>query len=384
MILRSNGCIQTGYSPRVIVFSAVLDAPSDVPLSVLSDHSFGVSSVAFSRDSRWLCTLGNSYDGFVLIYSINIKSGLARLHSSNKCSNVICVIWMGSCVISFGIRHVKVWRLERATPSSPSKTRLDLENNLAGPLGSPTPRTFCGRNCLLGELINATFTAAVAISDSKAILCTAQGEICLLDDTDRTQRLEKVARVDFRVHCITFDGNEDLVWVAGEGGVTSAITLDDLTKANKSSPLNATSSSLQSNHASNVEKGSSTLALATIRKRIISIDANHVIEIRTAEEINKAWTLSTRSKRLPAHESAVLGVRSLIPKSEQDAPDFLTFSAKGTVLFWLLNGTCTGSLVIPLERLGCLENGDTNEVKTVVPFDGDSYLVSGDKSGVLR
>ena len=368
----------------MILFSTASDAPSDVPLSILSDHSFGVSSVAFSRDSRWLCTLGNSYDGFVLIYSINLKSGLARLHSSNKCSNVNHVIWMGSSVVSIGIRHVKVWRLERATPSSPSKTRLELESNLTGPLGSPNPRTFSGRNCLLGELIDATFTAAVAISDSRAILCTVQGDICLLDDTDRTQRLERVARVDFKVHCVTFDRNGDLVWIAGEAGMTKPMNLDDLTKPNKSSISTAVVSSLQSKKEPNIEKRPITLAIGLVRGRVISVNANRIIEIRTAEAISSTSDLTTISKRLPAHESAVLGVRSLLPKSEEDGPDFLTFSAKGTVLFWLLNGACTGSIEIPLDQPSCPEDGDTNEVKTVVPFDADSCLACGDKSGALR
>ena len=76
----------------MLIFSTA--SPSDVPLSILSDHSFGVSSVTFSDDSRWLCTLGNSHDGFILIYSINAKTGSARLHSSNKCSNVSRVTWM--------------------------------------------------------------------------------------------------------------------------------------------------------------------------------------------------------------------------------------------------------------------------------------------------
>ena len=376
--------MQTGYNPRVMLFSTASDAPSDVPLSVLSDHSFGVSSVAFSPDSRWLCTLGNGYDGFVLIYSINLKTGMARLHSSNKCSNVICVIWMGSSVVSIGIRHVKVWRLERATPVSPSKTRLELENSLAGPLGSLNPRTFSGRNCLLGELIDATFTAAIAVSDSKAILCTAQGDICLLDDADCTQRLERVARAEFKIHCVTFDSDEDLVWIAGEGGVTSPMNLDDLTKSSQSSAPAAALPILQSKKAPNMEKRPITMALGLVRGRIISVDANRIMELRTAEALSSTLALSTVLKKLPAHESAVLGVRSLLPKSEADSPDFFTFSAKGTVLFWLFDGTCVDSVEIPLDQTSRPEGGDTNEVKTVVPYNPDSCLVSGDRLGVLR
>lgn len=157
----------------MLLFSTASDVRLNAPLSVLTDHSFGISSVAFSRDNRWLCTVGNKYDGFVLIYSFNPKTGLAKLHFSNKCSNVCFVSWMGSNVISVGTRHVKVWRLERVTPISPLKTRLELETN---PPASPTPKTFSGRNCLLGALIDATFSTAVGLSDSKAVVCTIQGD----------------------------------------------------------------------------------------------------------------------------------------------------------------------------------------------------------------
>jgi hypothetical protein len=291
---------------------------------------------------------------------------------------------MGSSVVSIGIRHVKVWRLERATPVSPSKTRLDLENSLAGPPGSLNPRTFSGRNCLLGELIDATFTAAVAVSDSKAILCTAQGDICLLDDTDCTQRLERVARAEFKIHSVTFDSNQYSVWIAGEGGVTSPMNLDDLTKSSQSSAPAAALPLLQSKQAPNMEKRPITLALGLVRGRIISVDANRIMELRTAEALSSTLALSTVLKKLPAHESAVLGVRSLLPKSEANGPDFFTFSAKGTVLFWLFDGTCVGSVEIPLDQISRPEGGDTNEVKTVVPYNPDSCLVSGDKVGVLR
>ena len=368
----------------MIIYSAGSDNPSDAPLSVLTDHSFGVTSVAFSSDSRWLCTLGNSYDGFVLIYSINQKTGMARLHSSNKCSNVNSVSWMGSSVISIGTRHVKVWRVERAAPSSPSKTRLELEISLSGPPGSPIPKTFSGRNCILGELIDSTFTALVAISDCRAIVCSAQGDICLLDDSDRTQRLEKVAQVTFKVQCVTFDCNNKMLWVAGEGSGVKAIKLQDLLQPRRSNSTSLVSPTLDSEPTSSSDRGPTVVSVGFIRNRIVSVDSNRSIEINAAEESGTIPSSSAVSKRLPAHDSAVLGVRSLLPKSSQDSPDFLTFSAKGSVRFWLLDGTCTGNVDIPLDQASCTEDGDINELKTVMPSDADGHLLSGDKNGTLK
>ena len=361
----------------MLIFCTASDSPSDVPLSILSDHSFGVASVAFSHDSRWLCTLGNEYDGFILIYSINTKTGSAKLHSSNKCSNVHRVTWMGHSVVSIGNRHAKVWR----TDVSPSKTKLEVDNNGTRPPGSPTPKAFAGRNCLLGPLIDATFTSVAAISESSAILCTAQGDICLLDDSDRTQRLERLAQVEFSILCVVFDHACGLVWVGGRHGATRSVRLDTSNKPTISTDSPVKTSSLSSNHSVMMPD---TTAIGLVRGRVITVDSHRVVEIRGVEDNKGTSGMNSLIKRLPAHESSVLGVSSLLPKSRVDGPDFLTFSAGGTVLFWLLNGTCTGSMTIPLDQPIHPEDGDANNLKVVVPLDSDEHLLSGDKMGVLR
>lgn len=157
--------------PRISIFSLADDAPLDTPLTTLNEHSnFGIRSVAFSADSRWLCSLGNINDGFIFLWSIS-KNGSARLHASNKCvSSVQEIAWMGTSVISVGTRHVKVWRHD-PEPASPTKGRSELIKGYEIPPASPVPKAFSGRNCILGSLIDAVFTSVVAISQSKAILC---------------------------------------------------------------------------------------------------------------------------------------------------------------------------------------------------------------------
>ena len=361
----------------MLIFSTASDSPPDVPLSILSDHSFGISSVAFSDDSSWLCTLGNQYDGFILIYSINAKTGSAKLYSSNKCSNVHRVTWIGHSVVSIGMRHVKVWRI----PVSPSKTRLELDDHGIGAPESPTPKAFAGRNCLLGLLMDATFTSVTAISDCRAILCTAQGDICLLDDSNRTQRLERVAQVDFGILCVVFDHTSRLVWIGGRQGTTRSMHLDTLIKPIiPITPRDRTS--LFSSAI--VEVVPDIMAIGLLHGRIITLDSHRIIEIRGVSDTERASEEDSGSKRLPAHESAVLGVFSLLPKSRTDGPDFLTFSARGTVLFWLLDGTCTGSTKIHLDQPVYPEDGDTNDLKIVVPLGSDEQLLSGDTMGILR
>ena len=271
---------------------------------------------------------------------------------------------------------MKVWR----TPVSPSKMRLEKDDIGIELSNSSSPKAFAGRNCLLGPLMDATFTSIAVISDRRAILCTSQGDICILDDSHQTQRLEKVARVDFGILCVVFDHAHGLVWVGGRQGTLRSMHLNTLIKPTVSSFQPGTISSSSSN---SLEIVPDTIAIGFVRGRIITIDSHRVIEIRGLVDPAGASVIGSASKRLPAHESAVVGVSKLLSKSMVDGPDFLTFSARGSILFWRLDGTCTGSMKISLDQPIHSEDSDINALKIVVPSGSDDHLLSGDKMGVL-
>ena len=284
---------------------------------------------------------------------------------------------MGHSVVSIGIRHARVWR----KTASPSKTRLELDDIGIGSSKNLTPKAFAGRNCLLGPLMDTTFTSVAAISDCRAILCTAQGDICLLDDSHQTQRLERVAHVDFGILCVVFDHARGLVWIGGRQETMRSMHLDTLIKPTVPTAPPVRTSPLSSPGSDMVPD---TIAIGFVRGRVITINSHGIIELRGLINTEKASVMGTDSKKLPAHESAVLGVSDLLSKSRVDGPDFLTFSAKGSVIFWLLSGACTGCMKIPLDRPAYPEDGDTNDLKIVVPLESDERLLSGDKMGVLR
>ena len=285
---------------------------------------------------------------------------------------------MGHSVVSVGIRHVKVWR----APSSPSRTRLESDNRSTESPGSPMPKAFIGRNCLLGPLMDATFTSIATISDSRAVLCTAQGDVCLLDDSHKAQRLERVAQVEFGILCVAFDHTNGLLWIGGKQGTTRSMHIDDLIKPMMVPLVAPVGTSLLSSASSGTVPD--TMAIGLVRGRVITIDSNRIIELRGVADSKRAPGMHFDSKRLPAHESSVLGVSNLLPKFNLEDPDFFTFSARGTVLFWLLDGKCTSSMRIPLDPPLHPGNGDTNDLKIVVPLESDENMLSGDKKGVLR
>lgn len=160
--------------------------------------------------------------------------------------------------------------------------------------------------------------------------------------------------------------------------------LHDLLESSKSEGSSQGSPLLHLSSDPKIEKGASIVAVGLVRESLVIIDSDRIIKIESIPESHESSGSCMASKRLAAHDSAVLGVCSLLPHAADDEADFLTFSAKGTVLFWRRSGTSTGSIEIPLDQPPSVEDGYVNELKIVAYSISDGSLVSGDKSGILR
>lgn len=322
-------------------------------------------------------------DGFLYIWAINSRSGSARLYLSNKCTSYVRgIAWMGNSLITVGTRHVKVWRVE-ALPTSPSKSRFPGDALPAGALASPAPKTLSGRNCVLGSLADATFTCVVSLSADKAIVCTELGDICLLDDGRKTQRLTRVAGLGFGIHAMTIDGerNDAKVWFGGKNGLVSAIPLSDLTRP--STPPELPAQGAESLPIPQGQASKRIVAIGCISGGLITIDSDHCIRIAGTKTVNGVPTLDATVRELPAHRDAVMGVRSLCCPNELQS-SFFTWSAGGHLLLWDLDGRCKASLTIELEQQSETDTNTRNELVVVRAPPRGEYFVSGDKYGVLR
>ena len=274
-------------------------------------------------------------------------------------------------LVTFGTRHVKLWRLEGSTPSTPVKL-------LASFLTHHTPkrehRILAGRNCLLGPLLEGTFTCAVALSRSRAIVCSETGDICLLDDSEGRQGFVKIGDAGFSVTAASKVSSNE-VQLAGKGGMLRTFEVDKL--------LNKTyqgASSRQSSVDENCGDGPFIVALAPFGKHSISVDTNRFIRLI------KPLAPETKGEpevalQLPAHGGPVLGVRPCRTSKDLVAT-FFTWSAEGTILFWDSDGVLKKSISVEAEQP---ESSDEplNELK-VVRLCGSRNLVTGDKCGVLR
>lgn len=286
---------QTGYKPRVLIFSTSKESSSDCPLTCLPDHTFGVRAVAFSPNSQYLASLGASNDGFLYIWNINNRNGSASLFASNKCtSNIAQIAWIGSNLITVGTRHVKVWRVEGSTVSTPIKTSAPSFS-----VASSAHRILLGRNCLLGNLLEGIFTSVVAISTSQAIVGSDSGDICLLDDSDGCQRFTKVASAGFGVTAISLNPLGDVV-VAGVNGTTKVFSQSSLLGRKQSLSRENTETPEQPQC-----QPTFTVAMSLLGNHLVTIDDRRVIRLVHPPRVTDS-SLSVELK-LPAHGGAVLG-----------------------------------------------------------------------------
>lgn len=365
---------QTGYKPRVLIFSTSKESSPDAPLTCLPDHTFGVRCVAFSADSQYLASLGAANDGYLYVWKINNRNGAAALYASNKCtSNISQIAWMGKNLVTVGTRHVKIWRVEGSTVSSP--VRL---HSTAGSM-SPTSglhKILYGRNCLLNELIESTFTSVAAISATKAIVCSDTGDICLLDDTNSTQAFAKIGHVNIGITSICLDLLDRVLLTGREGRIKSIPRKSFL----EGQPLGDLGSILPD--GSDGPTPAPLLALAPFVDHVVVVDSNRFIKLlKSPSDDTEAWP--DVAQRLPAHGAPVLGVRPCHGSDQNDAA-FFTWAVDGTVLFWTQDGTCKSTINVELEQADGTDDGSVNELKVVRALSKGKSLITGDKYGVLR
>ena len=343
------------------------------------EHAFGIRSVAFSSDARWLCSLGELHDGYILLWSVDKKSGSTRLHSSNKCHNAQNIAWVGSSVVSFGVRHVKIWKLESTSCWSSSNRPVELENRSEKSPNVGTPKIFLGRNCQLLGLLDKVFTCMVAVSDSKAILCTDGGDVCLLliDEDHQAHRIEKVTQVMFRVICVTFDASSGVIWAGGSNGHVEAFLLDCLLSPQPLlqdfQPLSSTVQTLTEGATSK----SSIFAIGILRNCLITVDSNHTIELGTVQR-----AFRSDAKRFLAHENAILGAH-ILHQPNGKAADFYTWSPN-CVYFWLFDGTCKGNFDITQIWHVSSDEEPPAQLKALHALRSDDVFIAGYQDGIIR
>jgi WD40 repeat protein len=400
---------ETGYSPRVNIFSTGVGGLSDVPLTALTEHTFGVRCVAFSPNSRWLATLGEASDGFLFIWAINPKTGAAKLSFTNKCTaSVLGMAWCANNLITVGTRYVKVWRV--GEPPSSFQTKQGRSFLESDGTSSPNPKTLSGRNCRLGALADCTFTCVAPISDCKAILCTETGVICLLDDSTGNQELKFLRQSESSTKSAAVDIQNQRIWFASREGQFKKEGFESLSQAGgtqlaagsgageeavvaPSCPASPIAADALSAYRSPPRSGplrrkrhEGVIASRCLSKGVVSIDDEcNICVKRWGHMAERADSEPSSVMKLPAHTGAVHGVVPL-PKHTISS-DFITWSSGGIVNFWSIDGSVKRSERVELEQPepSSAEHDDYfNELRLIRASADSQWIVSGDRLGVLQ
>ncbi|CAI7602647.1 unnamed protein product [Penicillium glandicola] len=372
---------ETGYNPRVLIFSTARDALPDVPLSILNEHTFGVRSLAFSPDSQYLATLGNPNDGFLFIWTINLKNGSARLHSANKCTSFINdMCWVGQSLVTTGLRHVKVWRLPTVVrPASPTKSRLNVEG--AGPSPNPAPKALSGRNCLLGALGDNTFTCVNSISYNEAVIGTDSGAVCFLDDREGSQKMITVKQVGFSITSLAVDFDQESIWLGGRGRQMQRLPFDVLRPSSPSTPMSPTR--LDKTALDKKSKTPVITCMGSLHSHLVTVESTRAIHVYPIDTLSEDGEQEEGEASMPAHRDPILGICRMDFPNDLSA-DFFTWSRNGSVNFWDAQGKCQGSKNIDLDQYPGTEDDAANELKVLRTAENANWFISGDKFGVLR
>lgn len=356
---------ETGYSPRVLIFG-LDEESSTTPLVSISEHTYGVRAVAWSPDSRYLASLGSANDGFLYVWRIDPRTGAARLFQQNRCTAFVQgMVWVGSNLVTFGVRHIKIWRIEEPRPTSPTK-RLNAETSSS----AQVQKTLPGRNVLLGNMIEATFSCAAVLGSSKAIICTESGDVCLFDDTSKQMKLTKVVETGSTITCASVkDGS---LYLGGRDG--------DFTVLDVASFENSSEDCIRANHVASA----GLMALGFVNDGLVTLDSKHSIEIRRKTEGTDAFTLDLPTVPIAGHGESILGVESL-PNPKEAGAAFCTWSGSGNMILWDVDGTMRSSFQVPLEQAYYESELDAVNQLTVVKISPrGAYFITGDKLGMLR
>lgn len=273
-----------------------------------------------------------------------------------------------------GIRHVKLWRTGEQLNASPTKS--SRQSDVADLLLNKSNKSLSGRNCLLGQLLESTFTCVVAVASDKAVICSDKGDICLLDDSDGNQRFTKVAEAGFAVTTATL-GSDGQLYLAGMNGACSSLRVAELLH---SSPTADTPTTFSQVPHGQMLDCASIVAMVAIEDALVTCDSSHAVRVFALEDSRDISVPTQPILQLPAHGDPIYGVKALNGLNDLCAT-FYTWSANGIVHFWSSDGLGKFMLQVGLDQTN---NDDHNELKAVHVSRNTEILVSGDKSGVLR
>ncbi|PTB39926.1 uncharacterized protein TrAFT101_005037 [Trichoderma asperellum] len=358
---------ETGYAPRVLIFN-LQETSSDVPLVSINEHTFGVNAVAWSPDSKYLASLGAANDGYLYVWKVDSRTGHTKLFQQNRCTSYVKdMVWLGNSLITLGVRHIKMWKIDENAGVSPTKPKFGLDHP---PLSPNSQKTLPGRNIILGGLLEATFNCA-AVDGGRLIICTEAGEVCILEGDDKQTKIICVLSLDFFISTIEIRG--DVAYVGGKDGNFAKIDVIGLMDGSKDCLIGTS------------QNPTGLAALGFTANNSVTVDAKGSIDIWDLDYIPGQSENPSYHIHIPGQGEPVAGIYPMHRPNEMQAA-FLTWSNSGVVTFWDLDGQMKKSISIPLEFMSVPDATveSSNQLTCVKISKSGRLLVTADRLGVLR
>lgn len=243
---------------------------------------------------------------------------------------------------------------------------------------SAAPKALSGRNCLLGNLSDNTFSCVASLSDNEAVIGTESGALCLLDDSAGYQKLSLIRHMNFGITSLAVDLDQSSIWIGGRGRQIQKMSFDSLRPVSSSPGPPASPSTPKK-----PKKTPAIICMGSLSSHLVTFDSTKAIHVYPSDHLDDDSDQDAPDRVMPAHRDSVLGIRSLRKPNSLDA-DFFTWSCRGIVHFWDIEGKCRASRNVPVDRLPNDEDDMANELKALAAAGNMDFFASGDKLGVLR
>jgi len=285
--------------------------------------------------------------------------------------------WVGKNLVTVGTRHVKVWNVESTlAQDAGGKSLADQMStlNLDG------PRTLLGRNCLLGSMLDKTFSVIVPLTSSRAVVCSETGDICIFDDdNESSSQLVWIGDSGFPLQTATLLSSIMLL-VAGQGGKMRIFGLAKFLNG----PLSEDRKTYERGIAIKAgQSANSIVALGFLGDAVVLLDSNKTMQVLSCNPEVITESVDHTLRTSPAHATAPVGVQSLQRPNTLDAA-FMTWSTEGSVFLWSHEGCIRRQTKLTLGSDQTSAEDMVNELKVVRLSTGYTHLITGDRYGVLR
>ncbi|KAI8370435.1 WD40-repeat-containing domain protein [Radiomyces spectabilis] len=331
-IMWDNRCLsrlwdQMGHQPRILIWNV----KEKQLMHECRAHKFGILSLAFAPNMRYLVSIGFQHDGYLYVWHWRKGIKLAGNKVTSKV-NALSFSQDGTYFVTAGLRHVKFWYLD-------ARGRLPKRGNLA----SRETQVLDGRSGILGALRESNFVDVGCDrgKSERVYFLTDNGILCMFKEgrvIDKWVDLQVKSAYSISVT------STYIVCACAEGIIRlfEPLTLKYCGMLPKPHPLGVDISAISSPDMIRSDKTTHypdafAVALDERTGKITVVYSDRSLYVWDVKELKKIG----KYRSFISHSDCIWGVEPcpMITHGTSQIPpfSFATYSSDGTVRFWNLD-----------------------------------------------